>query len=172
MFVLAAIVLIPAFSRSFAGSLVLREAVRERDRLEALSASFQRFQDASGRFPESETEWRDATPEHATLLNAGPFSVEPNYRVRWEDLGHKDRIVVMSADRDFRRASVLILSGDKRNAERGSNRTGDNRWMILGDGSVVYARLWGVGEGLWEARKDFAQWAGWEFNEEPPRERR
>ncbi|MBX3353582.1 MAG: hypothetical protein KF684_11675 [Phycisphaeraceae bacterium] len=171
MFLLAAVVVLPAVARSYSCSVILTESGHERDRIEAIAASFQRFHDESGRFPENEAEWRGATPEHATLLDAGPFSVEPKYRVRWDNFGDKDRIVTMSPDRDFRRASVLMLPGDKRGAERYSNRTGHNRWMILGDGSVVHARLWGVGEGLWEARKDFADWAGWEFNEERPRER-
>ena len=167
LLVLAAVILVPAFSRANIDALILGAATRERDRVTAIAQSIQAFHAEFGQYPTSDEEWLSHDPNAAALLDAGEASVESRYRIRWDALGDPDRVVTMSPDRDFSDVMILILPWDRRSAQDYADRRGACRFTLLGDGTVTPV----YGQNIeFEWKRNFAEWAGWSFKEEPPKE--
>lgn len=161
--VLAAVILVPAFSRAQMGPLVLREGAKERDNITAIANSLERYRAQFGQYPESEEEWRAVETNADSLLDAGKTSVEPRYRIRWDELGDPETVVIMSADRDLSKRDIIMLPSDRRAGQKYADLEGGCRVVMLGDGEVVY------GPNIeWEKKWEFAEWAGWSFKEERP----
>jgi hypothetical protein len=165
LLVLAAVILVPAFSRANLDVIILQEESRERARLEALANSIATFEERHDRYPSSDDDWAEFDPRLIELCDAGTYAIEPRYAIRWDALGDPDMIVTMTPDRDFSSATAPpTLPWDRRRLGPSQNRSGGGRFLFMGDGRVQYR------DKDWQARKDFAEWAGWSFKEEPPKE--
>lgn len=165
LLVLAAVILLPALSRAQLGPLILGEGSRERDNIIAIARSFDAFRTEFGRYPESDDEWRSFEASADSLLDAGPTSVEPQYRIRWGALGDPETVVIMSADRDLSKRDIIMFPRHRRWGQEDADLEGVCRFVMLGDGTVTYGP-----NADWEQKRDFAEWAGWSFAEERPKD--
>jgi hypothetical protein len=165
LLLLAVLIVLPAMSRSMYGPLVLGEGSRERDNVTALATSIEAYRTQFGRYPISDEEWRSFEANADVLLDAGKTSVEPRYRIRWDALGDSSSVIIMSPNRDLSKSDVVMFPWHRRSGQNDADFKGYCRFLMLGDGTVTY------GPNIeWEKKREFAEWAGWSFKEEPPKE--
>jgi hypothetical protein len=164
LLVLAAVILVSAYSRQAGSALVLTAGREELLRVKAIVDSFEAFRTQTRRYPVSFEEWHIFDENAGRLLETGTQSVEPRYRIRWDAWNDASRIVLMSPDHDFSDSPFFMLRSDKRGAQQDADMQGACRYVVFGDGRWTHSM-----DADWDKKREFAEWAGWSFKEEPPK---